>query len=140
MRRSCGLVLYQRGMMTPARPDAGVQGGQLIGATEQISDLRDRSDGAPALDAIRGIGPDDDQGIATMSITVNGNTGTGSNIAPLNQNGLGYSRTPGQVLSIVYNQAAPSGVSMAGSSPQASTARSARARPAEPTSPLASIP
>jgi hypothetical protein len=79
-----------------------------------ISGLRDRSDGAPALDAVRGIGPDDDQGIAPMTIVVNGNSGTGSNVAPLNQNGLAYSRTPGQVLSIVYNQAAPSGATMGG--------------------------
>ena len=107
-------VLYARGIATPAAPDAGVQGGQLIGATELISTLRDRSDGNPALDLIRGIGPDDDQGIQPMPLAVNGNSGTASNIAPLNQNGLAYSRTPGQVLSIVYNQPAPNGASMGG--------------------------
>ena len=95
-------VLYARGMAQPSL--------RLIETTELISDLRDRSDGAPALDAVRGIGPDDDQGVAEVLI----NGGLASNILPSNANGLAYSRTPGQVLSIVYNQPAPSGVSMGG--------------------------
>ena len=74
----------------------------LIDATEKISDARDALDGSPAEDAIRGIGPDDDQGIAPSG---SGNTLT-SNIAPLNRNGLAYSRTTGQVLNIVYLNAA----------------------------------
>lgn len=98
--------LYARGIATPSL--------KLVEATEAISNLRDSADGNPTLDAIRGIGPDDDQGIAPMTITVNGNSGTASNIAPLNQNGLAYSRTPGQVLNIVYGQKAPAGVSMGG--------------------------
>ena len=71
------------------------------------ADLRDRLDGNPALDAIKGIGPDDDQGIrpdGTGAATV-------SNIVPLNTNGLAYSRSTGQVLNIVYgNTTTPSGL------------------------------
>lgn len=71
-------VLYRKGMMTPA----------LIQATEAISNARDSLDGATDLD----------QGIAP--------TGAGatlaSNIAPLDGNGLAYSRNAGQVLNIVY--------------------------------------
>lgn len=70
----------------------------LIDATEKISNARDALDGNPTEDRIRGIGPDDDQGIAPSG---SGSTLT-SNIAPLNQNGLAYSRTTGQVLNIVY--------------------------------------
>jgi len=47
---------------------------------------------------VRGIAGDADQGIRP---TGSGNTLT-SNIAPLNSNGLAYSRTTGQVLKIVY--------------------------------------
>jgi len=74
----------------------GVQA--LVDATEKISNARDTLDGSPALDATRGIGPDDDQGIAPSG---SGATLT-ANLAPLNSNGLAYSRTPGQVLNIVY--------------------------------------
>ena len=70
----------------------------LIDATERISNARDSLDGTPTEDRIRGIGPDADQGIAP---TGSGATLT-SNIAPLNENGLAYSRTTGQVLNIVY--------------------------------------
>ncbi|WP_374293471.1 ferritin-like domain-containing protein [Sphingomonas sp.] len=70
----------------------------LVDATEKISNARDSLDGSPTEDRIRGIAPDDDQGIAPSG---SGNTLT-SNIAPLNANGLAYSRTPGQVLKIVY--------------------------------------
>ncbi|WP_347303050.1 ferritin-like domain-containing protein [Croceibacterium sp. TMG7-5b_MA50] len=70
----------------------------LVTATEQISTARDTLDGTPADDAIRGIGADDDQGIRPSG---SGATLT-ANIAPLNNNGLAYSRTTGQVLRIVY--------------------------------------
>ena len=78
----------------------GVQA--LVDATELISRARDGLDGSPTEDRVRGIAPDDDQGIAPSG---SGNTLT-SNIAPLNANGLAYSRTPGQVLNIVYLNAA----------------------------------
>ena len=74
----------------------------LIEATERISNARDTLDGSPADDPIRGIGADADQGIAPSG---SGATLT-SNIVPLNSNGLAYSRTPGQVLRIVYLNAA----------------------------------
>jgi hypothetical protein len=74
----------------------------LIEATERISNARDTLDGSPADDPIRGIGADADQGIAPSG---SGATLT-SNIVPLNGNGLAYSRTPGQVLRIVYLNAA----------------------------------
>ncbi|WP_026326182.1 ferritin-like domain-containing protein [Sphingomonas sp. Mn802worker] len=70
----------------------------LVDATEKISNARDTLDGNPTLDAVRGIGPDDDQGIAPSG---SGTTLT-ANLAPLNSNGLAYSRTTGQVLNIVY--------------------------------------
>jgi hypothetical protein len=70
----------------------------LIDATEKISGARDALDGSPTEDQIRGIGPDADQGIAP---TGSGATLT-TNIAPLNVNGLAFSRTTGQVLNIVY--------------------------------------
>lgn len=70
----------------------------LVDATEKISDARDMLDGSVTNDPVRGIAADDDQGIRP--------TGSGSsltsNIAPLNANGLAYSRTTGQVLKIVY--------------------------------------
>ena len=79
-------VLYQRGIANPAL--------QLVETTEKISNARDLLDGTPAENLVRGIGPDDDQGIAPI--------GNASNIAPLNSNGLAFSRTAPQVLNIVY--------------------------------------
>ncbi|WP_121115820.1 ferritin-like domain-containing protein [Croceibacterium ferulae] len=70
----------------------------LIDATEQISTARDTLDGTVTDDPIRGIAGDADQGIRPSG---SGSTLT-SNIAPLNSNGLAYSRTTGQVLKIVY--------------------------------------
>ncbi len=70
----------------------------LIDATEKISTARDTLDGTPTEDRIRGIGPDADQGIAPSGTGAS----TVSNIAPLNANGLAFSRTTGQVLNIVY--------------------------------------
>ncbi|WP_159760059.1 ferritin-like domain-containing protein [Sphingomonas sp. 8AM] len=74
----------------------GVQG--LIDATELIAAARDSLDGAPAEDKVRGIGPVDDQGIKPSG---SDDTLT-ANLSPLNSNGLAFSRTPGQVLNIVY--------------------------------------
>jgi hypothetical protein len=67
-------TLYRKGIDTPA----------LITATERISDARDSLDGTS----------DKDQGVA--------NRDNASNIAPLDANGLAYSRTAGEVLNIVY--------------------------------------
>jgi hypothetical protein len=67
-------TLFRKGMQTPA----------LITATERISDARDSLDGSS----------DKDQGIAPRN--------DASNIAPLDENGLAYSRTTGEVLNIVY--------------------------------------
>jgi Ferritin-like domain len=86
-------VLYRKGITTPS----------LITNAGLISDARDGLDGAPAEDLVKGIAPDDDQGIAP---TGSGST-QASNIVPLNANGLAYSRTADRVLNIVYlNKAA----------------------------------
>jgi hypothetical protein len=67
-------VLYRKGIQTPA----------LVNATESISNARDSLDGAS----------DKDQGIMMRN--------NASNIAPLDDNGLAFSRTAGEVLNIVY--------------------------------------
>jgi hypothetical protein len=67
-------VLFAKGMQTPS----------LIDATEAISNARDSLDGSSDLD----------QGVRPM--------GGASNIAPLDANGLAFSRSTGQVLNIVY--------------------------------------
>lgn len=71
-------TLYGKGIATPS----------LRTAADLISNARDSLDGSS----------DDDQGISP----VGGLGGTGSNIVPLDANGLAYSRTTGQVLNIVY--------------------------------------
>jgi len=71
-------ALYARGMTVPA----------LRTNTDTISNLRDSVDGSSDLD--QGVSP----------TTVSGQTV--SNIVPLDTNGLAYSRTPAQVLNIVY--------------------------------------
>lgn len=81
-------VITRKGIDTPT----------LVANTARISDARDALDGSPAEDLVRGIGPDDDQGVGTVNLS----TGVASNIAPLNANGLAFSRTTGQVLNIVY--------------------------------------
>jgi hypothetical protein len=71
-------VLYAKGVQMPA----------LVDATEKISDARD------SLDNPRDV----DQGVRQR--------GQMSNIVPTDNNGLAYSRTPGDVLNIVYLTAA----------------------------------
>jgi hypothetical protein len=88
-------TLYRKGLAVPA----------LIDATESISNARDTLDGAaaaPSDGAVRGISPEDDQGIKASGTGAT----TTSNIVPLNENGIAYSRTPSQVLHIVYLSAA----------------------------------
>jgi len=71
-------VLYRKGVATPA----------LIDAADAISNARDSLDGSTDLD----------QGIRA---TGSGST-LASNIVPADSNAIAYSRTPGQVLNIVY--------------------------------------
>ena len=68
-------VLYSKGVTTPA----------LRTATVAISDARDSLDGSS----------DVDQGVIGATADV-------SNIVPLDANGIAFSRTPGDVLNIVY--------------------------------------
>ncbi len=67
-------TLFRKGIQTPA----------LVQATEAISNARDSLDGAS----------DKDQGIAPRD--------NASNIAPLDGDGLAFSRSPAEVLNIVY--------------------------------------
>ena len=67
-------VLYSKGLQTPS----------LRTSANAISDARDSLDGSS----------DDDQGITGTADT--------SNIVPLDNNGIAFSRTPGQVLNIAY--------------------------------------
>ena len=93
-------VLYRKGLATPSL--------RLIEATEAISTARDALDGNPTEDAVRGVAPDGDQGIAPTTSS----DGSVANIVPLNANGIAFSRTPAQVLNVVYLNAAA--VSMGG--------------------------
>jgi len=77
-------ALYARGVATPTITTAQ----NNVAATTAISNLRDSVDG----------GTDLDQGIAATTT----NAGTTSNIVPLDPHGLAFSRTPAQVLNIVY--------------------------------------
>lgn len=71
-------TLFRKGIQTPA----------LIDATEMISNARDTLDGTrPPADRDQGIRP---------------NPANTSNIAPLDANGLAFSRTAQEVLNIVY--------------------------------------
>ncbi|NJC33240.1 hypothetical protein GGR88_000714 [Sphingomonas jejuensis] len=72
-------TLYAKGISTSPPPTL-----DLVGATEAISNARDSLDGAD----------DRDQGVRPI--------GTASNIVPLDGDGLAYTRSPGQVLNIVY--------------------------------------
>lgn len=93
---------YHAGLVRTILYARGQSNASLITTVGQISDLRDTLDGAPTEDAVRGIGADDDQGIANQTLTVNGFTGAAANLVPTNANGLAYSRGPGQVLNVVY--------------------------------------
>lgn len=73
--------LYAKGMQMPA---AMIGSKTIIEATESVSGARDSLDGTSDLD----------QGVRAI--------GTSSNIVPLDENGLAYSRSAGQVLNIVY--------------------------------------
>lgn len=81
-------VLYGRGVQTPA----------LRTNADRISNARDSLDGTTDLD----------QGISPVAPTTTAPFGTppagsmASNIVPLDANGLAFSRSPGQVLNIVY--------------------------------------
>ena len=89
---------YHAGLVRTVLYSRGQSAGSLITIAQQVSDLRDTVDGTPTENALRGIGPDDDQGI-----TPSGSGATAvSNLVPTNTNGLAYSRTPQQVLNIVY--------------------------------------
>ncbi|MBB4689171.1 ferritin-like domain-containing protein [Amycolatopsis jiangsuensis] len=83
-------ALYQRG---GGLLGSGLFSSDLRKASVKLSDARDSLDGAA----------DDDQGV----IDEHGN----ANIVPSDENGIAYSRSPGQVLNIVYltNKAATSG-------------------------------
>ena len=81
-------TLYGKGLATPS----------LRTATERISDARDTLDNPI----------DDDQGVQMIAARAVGGVsfGTMSNVVPTDANGLAYSRTPGDVLNIVYLTAA----------------------------------
>jgi hypothetical protein len=89
---------YHAGLIRTVLTAKGMSNGALITAAGRISDARDLLDGTPADDPVRGIGADDDQGIA---LTGSGSTLT-SNIVPANANAIAYSRTSPQVHNIVY--------------------------------------
>lgn len=79
-------VLYRKGIQTPATM---IGNQDLIGATEAISALRDGADN----------GTDTDQGIRPSSV----NGQLVSNLVPVDPTtGIVYSRSPGDVLNIVY--------------------------------------
>jgi hypothetical protein len=86
-------ALFAKGLATPT---AGI-----FDTVDKISNARDSLDNLPSNkpnDPITGYSSDDDQGITPTTSAA----GQVSNIAPLNENGLAYSRTTSQVLNIVY--------------------------------------
>lgn len=84
--------------------------GQTIrGYTDAISDARDSLDGTSDLD----------QGTSNRNVTLRGQAYTASNIVPLNDNGIAFSRTPGQVLNVVYLN--PNSVNQGGFFPNGTT-------------------
>ncbi len=124
-------VLYGKGMSVGGTAIPAAFGGgtyptttpnpALITNAGKISAARDSLDGTTAtptanlitVDPITGKDTSDDQGIAAVTT----GAGTRSNIAPLNANGLAYSRTANAVLNIVYlnaNQVSAGGFFPAG--------------------------
>ena len=91
-------TLYARGVATPA----------LRTNADLISDARDALDGTAVSAGPPNRVADDDQGISPTTATgPNGMSAQSSNIVPLDANGIAFSRSPGQVLNIVYlNRAA----------------------------------
>jgi hypothetical protein len=88
---------FHAGLIRNALYAKGIGASTLRAASEAISTARDSLDGSSDLD----------QGVATQTITyVNGNGASVnaqvSNIAPTDANGIAFSRTPAQVLNIVY--------------------------------------
>jgi hypothetical protein len=79
---------YHAGLIRTTLFQKGIQAPALITATERISDARDSLDDPT----------DKDQGIAPRE--------NASNIAPLDANGIAYSRSAADVLNIVYLTAA----------------------------------
>ena len=69
-------LLYRRGLQTPSA--------LLIESAGQISAARDSLDGTPTEDMVRGIAPNDDPGIASVTTA----DGLASNIVPANANGI----------------------------------------------------
>lgn len=95
LEASAGLLAaeaYHAGLVRSILASRGVDTSALIDAADAISGARDSLDGSDTLD----------QGISTRTVALNGMDYTASNIAPLDANGLAYSRTPGQVLNVVY--------------------------------------
>ena len=82
---------YHAALIRTTLNQKGIQAPALVTATERISDARDSLDGPS----------DKDQGIARRDNSPD-SSGAASNIAPLDENGLAYSRTAGEVLNIVY--------------------------------------
>ena len=75
---------YHAGLIRTVLFRKGLQMASLIDATEKISDARDSLDGPSDLD--QGVRP----------------RGEASNLVPTDANGIAFSRTPGQVLNIVF--------------------------------------
>lgn len=83
---------YHAGLVRSILASRGIDTPSLIDAADAISDARDSLDGADDID----------QGISDTTVNLNGMNYPSSNIVPLDANGLAYSRSPGQVLNVVY--------------------------------------
>lgn len=83
---------YHAGLVRSILASRGIDTPDLITAADAISDARDSLDGASDID----------QGISDTTVSLNGMNYPSSNIVPLDENGLAYSRSPGQVLNVVY--------------------------------------
>ncbi|MDT0633907.1 ferritin-like domain-containing protein [Spectribacter hydrogenoxidans] len=94
---STDIIEAAAGLLAAEAYHAGLVRGVLFSrgafdGADAISNARDSLDGDTDLD----------QGISPMDVTLNGQTVSASNIVPLDANGLAFSRSPGQVLNIVY--------------------------------------